>query len=141
MPTHYWYYCDQCSYRARRYRNVRRCPVCGGNLVREGEVAQARKTDTVRPLILVTNDDGFESKWVGFLITYLLTLLYVCQTYRVNSAHSWDDSIRRVNHCKVKRDLPFLWIDTTVERSNKQVRYLLTIKTLGAKHSLKGLMK
>jgi 5'-nucleotidase len=74
MPTHYWYYCDQCSYRARRYRNVRRCPVCGGNLVREGEVAQARKTDTVRPLILVTNDDGFESEGLWAAVEAVLPL-------------------------------------------------------------------
>lgn len=35
MPAHYWYHCDRCDYRAVRYRNVRRCPDCGGNLVRE----------------------------------------------------------------------------------------------------------
>jgi rRNA maturation endonuclease Nob1 len=35
MPSHYWYYCTQCEYRAFRYRNVKRCPDCGGLLVRE----------------------------------------------------------------------------------------------------------
>ena len=58
MPTHYWYYCDQCSYRARRYRNVQRCPDCGGNLIRENEIRRALKDafyisaivhDVVRP--------------------------------------------------------------------------------------------
>ncbi|MBN1660253.1 MAG: hypothetical protein JXA93_17780 [Anaerolineae bacterium] len=37
MPQRYWYHCTQCTYRAFRYRNVRRCPDCGGQLVRETE--------------------------------------------------------------------------------------------------------
>jgi hypothetical protein len=37
MPQRYWYHCTQCTYREFRYRNVRRCPDCGGNLVREPE--------------------------------------------------------------------------------------------------------
>jgi len=38
MPLRYWYHCEQCEYRALRYRNVRRCPECGGNLIREQAV-------------------------------------------------------------------------------------------------------
>lgn len=44
MPLRYWYHCDGCEYRAFRYRNVRRCPDCGGNLIREQDVQ-----DGVRP--------------------------------------------------------------------------------------------
>jgi rRNA maturation endonuclease Nob1 len=42
MPSHYWYHCKQCDYRAYRYRNVKRCPDCGGNLVREQSEGQAQ---------------------------------------------------------------------------------------------------
>jgi rRNA maturation endonuclease Nob1 len=35
MPLRYWYHCQSCNYRAYRYRNVKRCPDCGGNLIRE----------------------------------------------------------------------------------------------------------
>ena len=74
MPTHYWYYCDQCSYRARRYRNVRRCPDCRGNLIREDEVTPARRAEIERPLILVTNDDGFESEGLWVAVEAVLPL-------------------------------------------------------------------
>ncbi|MGD9049071.1 MAG: 5'/3'-nucleotidase SurE, partial [Anaerolineae bacterium] len=74
MPTHYWYYCDQCSYRARRYRNVQRCPDCGGNLIRENELAPASESKTERPLILVTNDDGFESDGLWAAVEAVLPL-------------------------------------------------------------------
>jgi hypothetical protein len=46
MPSHYWYHCELCSYRAFRYRNVKRCPDCKGNLVRE-EVEQERDGDPI----------------------------------------------------------------------------------------------
>lgn len=35
MPGYYIFICDKCNYRADRYRNVKRCPDCGGNLTRE----------------------------------------------------------------------------------------------------------
>jgi hypothetical protein len=35
MPLRYWYRCQDCNYRAYRYRNVKRCPDCGGTLIRE----------------------------------------------------------------------------------------------------------
>jgi hypothetical protein len=35
MPSHYWYHCENCQYRAYRYRNVKFCPDCGSNLIRE----------------------------------------------------------------------------------------------------------
>lgn len=35
MPLRYWYHCHKCNYRAYRYRNVKRCPDCGSNLIRE----------------------------------------------------------------------------------------------------------
>ena len=35
MPLRYWFHCQDCSYRAYRYRNVKRCPDCGSHLVRE----------------------------------------------------------------------------------------------------------
>jgi rRNA maturation endonuclease Nob1 len=41
MPSHYWYRCTQCEYRAFRYRNVKRCPDCGGLLVREEKAQDA----------------------------------------------------------------------------------------------------
>ena len=44
MPLRYWYHCDQCEYRAYRYRNAKRCPQCSGNLIREIEAAQEHKT-------------------------------------------------------------------------------------------------
>jgi hypothetical protein len=44
MPLRYWYYCDRCEYRAYRYRNVKRCPKCSGNLVRDVEAAQDHET-------------------------------------------------------------------------------------------------
>ena len=34
MPSYYWYKCSGCSYRAERYRNIKKCPECGGQLVR-----------------------------------------------------------------------------------------------------------
>jgi hypothetical protein len=35
MPLRYWYHCQDCDYEAYRYRNVRRCPDCGGILIRQ----------------------------------------------------------------------------------------------------------
>jgi 5'-nucleotidase len=63
MPLRYWYYCHRCEYRAYRYRNVKRCPHCGGNLVRDNGASGEHEHEPrlARPLILVTNDDGFES--------------------------------------------------------------------------------
>ena len=34
MPSYYWYKCDSCHYRAERYRNIKKCPECGGQLIR-----------------------------------------------------------------------------------------------------------
>ena len=34
MPSYYWYKCESCRYRAERYRNIKKCPECGGNLAR-----------------------------------------------------------------------------------------------------------
>lgn len=34
MPSYYWYKCNNCSYRAERYRNIKKCPECSGQLVR-----------------------------------------------------------------------------------------------------------
>ena len=31
MPAYYQYYC-QCGWKGERYRNVRKCPKCGGNI-------------------------------------------------------------------------------------------------------------
>jgi rRNA maturation endonuclease Nob1 len=53
MPMRYWYHCQCCEYRAYRYRNVKRCPDCGGELVREdpsqqtGEGAEHSEAPTV----------------------------------------------------------------------------------------------
>jgi 5'-nucleotidase len=88
MPLRYWVNCPECAYRAYRYRNVKRCPDCGEQLVREegGQpprewrldpgkawdkpasaepspgLKPSRKEKMNQPLILVTNDDGFESE-------------------------------------------------------------------------------
>jgi hypothetical protein len=35
MPSYYWFYCPNCSWRQRRYRNLKRCPACGAEVVRE----------------------------------------------------------------------------------------------------------
>jgi rRNA maturation endonuclease Nob1 len=53
MPSHYWYYCTQCEYRAFRYRNVKRCPDCGGLLVRE---EKAQDADQLAPAQELTPD-------------------------------------------------------------------------------------
>lgn len=55
MPLRYWYHCDHCEYRALRYRNVRRCPECGGNLIREQEVQDgARPQESGQNLLQAT---------------------------------------------------------------------------------------
>ncbi len=76
MPLRYWYYCDRCEYRAYRYRNVKRCPHCGGNLIRDNGTSgeHAHEPRLVRPLILVTNDDGFESDGLWAVVEAVLTL-------------------------------------------------------------------
>ena len=84
MPPYYWYHCESCSYRAYRYRNLKRCPDCGSLVVRkdggqaprgwrrhptDGPAGQGRASwrgkgrgTMERPLALVTSDDGFESE-------------------------------------------------------------------------------
>ncbi len=34
MAGYYWYNCSNCHYRAERYRNIKKCPLCGGKLIR-----------------------------------------------------------------------------------------------------------
>ena len=41
MPRCYWVECERCAYRAYRYCNTKRCPDCGGDLVR-AEVPRER---------------------------------------------------------------------------------------------------
>lgn len=74
MPLRYWYYCDRCEYRAYRYRNVKRCPQCGGNLIRDNGLPPEDEAELERPLILVTNDDGFESDGLWAAVEAVLPL-------------------------------------------------------------------
>jgi 5'-nucleotidase len=74
MPLRYWYYCDRCDYRAYRYRNVRRCPRCGGNLIRDNDMEQEPERQDDLPLILVTNDDGIESEGLWAAVEAVLPL-------------------------------------------------------------------
>jgi hypothetical protein len=50
MPAWYIYTCAVCSYRRERYRNVQRCPRCGGALKREEAM------ETVLQFTLTTTD-------------------------------------------------------------------------------------
>lgn len=74
MPLRYWFYCDRCEYRAYRYRNVKRCPQCGGNLLRDHGGVPGHEPQLARPLILVTNDDGFESDGLWAVVEAVLPL-------------------------------------------------------------------
>ena len=38
MPSHYWYHCTSCDWEGVRYRNVKRCPACRSDVVREPPV-------------------------------------------------------------------------------------------------------
>ena len=38
MPSHYWYHCSQCDWEGMRYRNVRKCPECRADVIREPPV-------------------------------------------------------------------------------------------------------
>lgn len=46
MPSHYLYQCQNCDYRRKRYRNVKNCPLCHGQLRR---VYGAQMTADVTP--------------------------------------------------------------------------------------------
>jgi 5'-nucleotidase len=74
MPLRYWYYCDQCEYRAYRYRNVKRCPQCKGNLIRDNGASEQVEAPSEPPLIIVTNDDGFESDGLWAVVEAVLPL-------------------------------------------------------------------
>jgi hypothetical protein len=74
MPLRYWYSCDRGDYRAFRYRNVRHCPQCKANLFRDLGDAPAHDSRLGRPLIMVTNDDGFESDGLWTAVEALLPL-------------------------------------------------------------------
>ena len=38
MPKHYWFHCTACDWDGMRYRNVKKCPECGEDVVREPPV-------------------------------------------------------------------------------------------------------
>ena len=48
MPTYYWFRCIKCPYREHRYRNVKRCPACSGDLIHEEPRALAAIDKTLR---------------------------------------------------------------------------------------------
>ena len=38
MPRHYWFHCTSCDWEGVRYRNVKKCPECHEDVVREPPV-------------------------------------------------------------------------------------------------------
>lgn len=41
MPAYYLFHCSSCDWRQERYRNLKRCPVCGADAVREEPLSEA----------------------------------------------------------------------------------------------------
>ncbi|HUW30690.1 MAG TPA: hypothetical protein VM223_03695 [Planctomycetota bacterium] len=49
MPSWYWFHCSSCDWRQQRYRNLKRCPVCGADAVREEPLSEAEELRELVP--------------------------------------------------------------------------------------------
>lgn len=79
MPQNYWYECDNCRCRAERYRNVKKCLECGGNLTRIAtEFACYHITTKDRLESILTNGLVPNSKpnWFTAETPYVMLSLY-----------------------------------------------------------------